>query len=452
MMYPKLKEHVIISEQSGIALDLSNGKNIDLPSGAYPVLKLVDGQTDINDIFREISKTHKASLESFNNFLANMSRLGFITISPIPQKTCIESKPPIRAASIEITEKCNLKCRYCYGGFAPNKSTSLDYEETVNLFKVLKERNVKTLELTGGEPTVNPDFDKILEEACKQFEMVTIMTNAVVLKSSTLKIYKKYRSKVGFSISIDGFSEKTNDFQRGVRYTFQQTLNNIIRIKNELDPYYLRVVYMLANENINEVDDFFEHLLSQGIQNLMVSIPENIEKGRTYKLSDGCMMSDRKSKSRDMLETKIVQLGETYGKRIKTIISRLGTRGIRIANAIPSCGAGWAMLSFQANGNVQPCNMMGNEWILGNFKEDPHLSFLSYSNSLYTAFATINLSAENGNRYECRHCEHTDFCGKCINKIFMANKERLSQGKDLCPILLRTNIPKEMFYTKSCNS
>lgn len=209
---------------------------------------------------------------------------------------------------------------------------------------------------------------------------------------------------------------------------------------------------MLTNENINEVDNFFEHLLSQGIQNLMVSVPENIEKGRTYILSDGCMMSDRKSKSRDMLETKIVQLGEKYGKRIKTIISRLGTREIRIANAIPSCGAGWAMLSFQANGNVQPCNMMGNEWILGNFKEDPHLSFLSYSNSLYTAFATINLSAENGNRNECRHCEHNDFCGKCINKIFMANKKRLSQGKDLCPILLRTNIPKEMFYTKSCNS
>lgn len=450
-MYPKLKEHVIISEQSGIAIDLTNGKNIDLPSGAYPVLKLVDGQTDINDIFKEVSKTHKTSLESFNNFFANMSRLGFITISPNPQKTCSENMPPIRVASIEITEKCNLKCRYCYGGYAPNKSTSLDYEETVNLFRILKGRNVKTVELTGGEPTVNPDFDKILEEACKQFEMVTIMTNAVVLQSSTLKIYKKYRTKVGFSISIDGFSEKTNDFQRGIRNTFQQTLNNIIRIKNEVAPHYLRIVYMLTNENISEVDNFFEHLLSQGIQNLMVSIPENVEKGRTYKLSDGCMMSDRKSKSRDILETKIMQLGEKYGKRINTIINRLGTRGIRVANAIPSCGAGWATLSFQANGNVLPCNMMENEWTLGNFKEDPLLKFLSHDNSLYTAFTTINLSAENENRNECRHCEHNDFCGKCINKIFMANKERLAQGKDLCPFIVKTNLPKEAFHHKNQN-
>lgn len=451
MRYPAIKEHIIISEQSGIIIDLTTGKNIDLPAGAYPVLKLVDGQTDIDDIFREVSKTYKASSDSFNNFFANMFRLGFITISPVPQKAPRENKPPIRVASIEITEKCNLRCRYCYGAFAPDKSTSLNYEEASNLFKALKERNVKTLELTGGEPLVNPDFDKILDEACKQFDMVTIMTNAVVLHSTTLQIYKKHRNKIGFSISIDGFSDETNDFQRGVHNTFQRTLNNIIRIKNDVEPHFLRVVYMLTNENIDEANKFFEHLLSHGIQNLMVSVPENVEKGRTYKLSDGCMMSDRKSKSRNMLEKKIMQLGEIYGRRINTIIDRMGARGTRVANAIPSCGAGWTMLSFQANGNVQPCNMMGSEWTLGNFKKDPQLNFLSHSNSLYTAFATINLSAEDGNRDECQYCEHNEFCGKCINKIFMANKERLTQGKDFCPVILKMSFPKEIFQSRSQN-
>ena len=451
MKYPAIKEHVVISEPSRIAIDLTSGKNIDLPADAFPVLKLVDGQTDIDDIFREISKTYRVSSESFNNFFANMSRLGFVTISPSPKKTTHENKPPIRVASIEITEKCNLRCRYCYGAFAPEKSTSLNYGEAAKLFKVLKERNVKTLELTGGEPSVNPDFDKILDEACKLFKMVTIMTNAVVLRPSTLQIYKKHHNKVGFSISIDGFSDETNDFQRGVRNTFQRTLNNIIRIKNNVNPHFLRVVYMLTNENIDEVDKFFDHLLSHGIMNLMVSVPENVEKGRTYKLSDGCMMSDRKSRSRNMLEAKIMQLGEKYSKRINTIIDRLGTHGIRVANAIPSCGAGWTTLSFQANGNVQPCNMMGSEWTLGNFKEDPFLNFLSHANSLYTAFATMNLSAENGNRDECQRCEHNDFCGKCINKVFMANKERLAQGKELCPVILKTSLPKDVFYTKIQN-
>ncbi len=452
MGYPIIKANVILSEQSGIAIDLTSGKNIDLPADAWPVLKLVDGQTDINDIYREISKTYRVSSESLNNFFANMSRLGFITISPAPQKAPHENKPPIRVASIEITEKCNLRCRYCYGAFAPDKSTSLSYEETSNLFKVLKERNVKTLELTGGEPSVNPDFDKILDEACKQFEMVTIMTNAVVLRPSTLQIYKKHRDKVGFSISIDGFSEKTNKFQRGVDNTFLRTLNHIIRIKNDVDPHFLRVVYMLTNENSEEVENFFEHLLSHEIKNLMVSVPENVEKGRTYKLADGCMMSDRKSKSRNILETKIMQLGEKYRKRINTVIDRLGARGVRVANAIPSCGAGWTTLSFQANGNVLPCNMMEKEWTLGNFKDDSQLDFLSFHNPLYLAFASINLCAENGNRDDCQDCEHNEFCGKCVNKVFMANKERLSQGRDLCPILLRTNLPKEMFYIKSCNS
>lgn len=397
-----------------------------------------------------LSKEYKVSQKSLINFFANMSRLGFVVISPTPQKAFYDNKLPIRVASIEITEKCNLRCRYCYGDFAPDKSTNLSYEEATCLFKALKERDVKTLELTGGEPTVNPDFDKILNEACMQFKMVTVMTNAVVLRPSTLQIYKKYREKIGFSISIDGFSETTNDFQRGINNTFQRTLNNIFRIKDEINPHYLRVVYMLTNENANEADDFFACLLSHGIRNLMVSVPENVEKGRTYKLADGCMMSDRKSKSRSLLEAKIMQLGEKYRDRIITIADRLGERGAHVVNAIPSCGAGWAMLSFQANGNVQPCNMMGKEWTLGNFKDDQRLDFLSFDNPLYSAFVAINLSAENGNRNDCQDCEHNDFCGKCINKVFTANEERLSQGKDLCPVLQRTNIPKEMFYNKSC--
>lgn len=448
MTYPTINPNVVISEQSDIAIDITTGKHIELPDGAYPVLKLTDGQTDIDTIINRIMSSYKTSRENIYNFIMNMSKLGFIMLPSTPRQVLRENKPPIRVASIEITEKCNLKCRYCYGAFAPDKNTNLSHEDAIRLFAALNKRNVGTVELTGGEPTVNPDFDRILSEACKQFTMVTVMTNAVILHESTLDIYKSYRNKIGFSISIDGFAEESNNFQRGVRNTFKRTVDNIIRIKNEVNPQYFRIVYMLTSENINEVDEFFEFMLSHNIQDLMVSVPENIEKGRTYKLADGCMMSDRRSKSRNILETKIIQIGEKYGKRIRTVSDRLGSRGIRIANAIPSCGAGWTMLSFQANGNVQPCNMMGTEWNLGNFKEDSNLDFLSFNNPLYAAFATINLSADNGNRTDCKDCYYNDFCGKCINKVFMANQERISHGENLCPILQKTKVPKEMFHFK----
>lgn len=445
MTYPIINPNVVISEHSDLAIDITTGKHIEVPVGAFVVLNLMDGQTDIDTIINKIMGSYKTSRKSIYNFIANMSKLGFLILSSTPNQTVRENKPPIRVASIEITEKCNLRCRYCYGAFAPDKNTNLSYADAISLFSALNKRNVRTVELTGGEPTVHPEYDEILIKACEQFEMVTVMTNAVILRESTLDIYKRNRNKIGFSISIDGFTEESNNFQRGVSRTFKRTLDNIIRVKNEVNPPYFRIVYMLTNENINEVDEFIEFMLSHNIPDLMVSVPVNIEKGRTYKFADGCTMSDRRSIYRNILETKILQIGEKYGKRIHTISDRLGSKGIRIANAIPSCGAGWTMLSFQANGNVQPCNMMGTEWNLGNFKEDPNLDFLSFSNPLYAAFATINLSADEGNRKDCQDCYYNDFCGKCINKVFMANKERLSHGEDLCPILKKTNVPPKHF-------
>lgn len=350
MIYPVINPHVVIAEQSGIIIDVITGKYMSLPTGAYPIFRLVDGKTDVETIIHEIMNSYEASKESLYNFFDNMSKLGFLTLSSIPQPNLEDKKMPIRVASVELTDKCNLRCRYCYGAFAPERNTNLDYKDACRLFAALKERNVKQVELTGGEPTVNPYFDEILEEACKQFLQVTVMTNAVILHSSTLDIYKRYQDKVTFSISIDGFSEKSNNFQRGVNGTFASTLNNIIRIKKEVNPSFFRIVYMLTNENVDEVDDFFDFMISHDILDVMVSIPENIEKGRTYKLADGCTMSDRQSKCRSALEAKVIQIGEKYAHRIHSVIDKLGEKGLQIANAIPSCGAGWTMLSFQANG------------------------------------------------------------------------------------------------------
>lgn len=48
MIYPVLNQYVTISEEFGIAIDSVSGKNVDLPIGAFPLLKLIDGKTSID--------------------------------------------------------------------------------------------------------------------------------------------------------------------------------------------------------------------------------------------------------------------------------------------------------------------------------------------------------------------------------------------------------------------
>ena len=439
---------MVLSEQSGLIIDMGTGNYHDMPSGLFKILALIDGVTPIQSICEHLTATYQVTTEEIYNSIVNLGKKGILNFNNTPSSSTCYGKKTIRIISIELTDKCNLKCRYCYGAFAPNNKSTLTFEEIELLFAKLSERGVRIIELTGGEPTLNPSFNSILELACLNFHSVTIMTNAVAFNDKSFELFKNYSTKIGFSISIDGFSESTNSFQRNTFNTFTKTLNNILRIKQEVDPRYLRIVYMLTNENEHEVEQFYEFMIANGIKNIMMSIPEHIEKGRTYSLPDGCSMSDHCSKSRLELEQKGMQIGQKYLDSIQTISDNLGKDGLRIANALPGCGAGWTMLSLKSQGDVLPCNMMGDEWKLGNFKDDPTLSFLSHNNPLYSLLANINLSVENGNRDECVHCEYQNYCGKCINKIFIANKQRILEGCDLCPILKKYNFSKNYFASK----
>lgn len=152
-------------------------------------------------------------------------------------------------------------------------------------------------------------------------------------------------------------------------------------------------------------------------------------------------MSDRDSLSRKALEEECTRIYNKYNTQVITLMDTLGPEALKIASVLPNCGAGWGTLSFKANGDVLPCNMMDNKWVLGNFKEDPNLKFLSNENPLYLFLSHINLSAENGNRNPCISCKENTFCAKCINKIFLANQRRIKRGLGICPFLSSIEIP-----------
>ena len=220
MKIPHIKSQFIISWESQIILDIFSGKVLSPSRGVLEVLKLIDGKTDIETIFHTLSSRYYVNKIDFDHLMVKLNQLGIITFDLSETKALL----PIRVVSVEITEKCNLRCRYCYGAFNPTNQIHLSAQETEILFDALKQRGVMIIELSGGEPTVNPDFDKILEQACQRFNVVTVMTNAVSINAKTFDVLNKYRGKVNFSISIDGFSENTNTFQRDVRNTFKKLL------------------------------------------------------------------------------------------------------------------------------------------------------------------------------------------------------------------------------------
>lgn len=69
MIYPAINPYVVISEQAGVAIDTTTGRNVELPKGAYPILRLVDGKTDIDTIVEKLWGRMSFHKRAFTIFL-----------------------------------------------------------------------------------------------------------------------------------------------------------------------------------------------------------------------------------------------------------------------------------------------------------------------------------------------------------------------------------------------
>ena len=68
----------------------------------------------------------------------------------------------IDTLQINIGYKCNQACKHCHVNSSPSR-TEMMSEEILNLIpKIIKKFNIKTLDITGGAPEMNPNFKKLV--------------------------------------------------------------------------------------------------------------------------------------------------------------------------------------------------------------------------------------------------------------------------------------------------
>lgn len=107
---------------------------------------------------------------------------------------------------ISITDRCNLRCRYCMpeeGVTWFEHSQMLTYEEIIRLCGIFYELGIRKVKVTGGEPLVRkgvPWLIRALKESC-HMEQVTLTTNGVLLKEQISELVEAGLD--GVNISLD---------------------------------------------------------------------------------------------------------------------------------------------------------------------------------------------------------------------------------------------------------
>lgn len=86
------------------------------------------------------------------------------------------------ACTFELTPTCNLRCHFCYVALDPYRGPYLSTEQVLSVLDVLLGAGVLLLTLTGGEVFSRRDFATIYREARRRGFVVTIFTNATLVR------------------------------------------------------------------------------------------------------------------------------------------------------------------------------------------------------------------------------------------------------------------------------
>ena len=129
---------------------------------------------------------------------------------------------PLRDLRISVTDRCNFRCVYCmpkevFGHDFEflRRSQILTFEEIARLARMFATAGVRKLRLTGGEPLLRRDLDRLVAmlAAVPGIEDVAMTTNGVLLarKAQALADAGLHRVTVSLDSLDDDVFAAVND-------------------------------------------------------------------------------------------------------------------------------------------------------------------------------------------------------------------------------------------------
>ncbi|MFO0860283.1 MAG: GTP 3',8-cyclase MoaA [Phycisphaerales bacterium] len=117
----------------------------------------------------------------------------------------------IRDLRLSVTDRCNFRCVYCMDPdvrFFPREQL-LSVEELVRVARIARSLGIRRLRLTGGEPTLRPELDEIIERiGGLEFEDLSMTTNGSLIEPARLRLWKA-SGLTRLTFSLDSAREET---------------------------------------------------------------------------------------------------------------------------------------------------------------------------------------------------------------------------------------------------
>lgn len=338
--------------------------------------------------------------------------------------------------TINVTDKCNLKCKYCYEQIENPCScgNNMSLETIDHIFKVIlsKYNRINNIQFFGGEALLNLNA---IEYICEKLEhlynnnfilskpALGIVSNGTTLSDKAVSVLKKYN--IAITVSFDGFpniNDKLRVFKND-KGTSEIIINNLRKLRYDYKiPINFEVTYTGEHikDNIKFID-IIKYLKKEFDLNSIHITPVLADKKDSFYLTD---ISEFEDSIDDLLNDSEIKI---YTNKLNRMLFSLSKK---VCSPF-LCNAGINQLAVSTNGDIYPCFMIVgvNKYKMGNVYNDNTLK-----EDQFESMSDLLLKNKKCNNDKCKNCHLINLCSSCLGINYFDTKSAFIPSETNCTI------------------
>lgn len=322
------------------------------------------------------------------------------------------------SGTLDVTYRCNFRCRHCYVGHLVGQSRSeaveLDTAQVTRLLGEAADAGCLFLLLSGGEPLLRDDFVQVYRSARRLGMIVTVFTNASLVQEEHLEAFREYPPRM-VEVSLYGASEATCKRVTGVPGSYRAARKGIERLLDAGVVVGLKTV--ILRENVHEISAIaglaeelglkyrMDPLVTPRLDGDWRPLAQRVEPGLAAEVEFG----NEKSAS----------------SMVSFMESQLASGPLEPVSSLQMyrCGAGHSSFHLDPTGAMHPCLM------------SPEIGRDTLAAGFLDAWETIVAATDQATWSEtglCATCSTASLCGYCPGLLLLERASPTEPPEYLC--------------------
>lgn len=312
---------------------------------------------------------------------------------------------------------CNLACKHCYA--KDNERIILEREKILTkkqiekVIQFIKVRNIRKLDICGGEPLLSKNLVFVIKEFKKNITggFAGIVTNGTMLDENKVKRLEEAGID-SYSISLESINERKHDYIRG-KGCFRRTMMGIKNLRKHTQSF--TISFTIMKHNIGEIENLPEFAHSVGANGVALQTVEYWGNAKKYWAKIGidditisyCAIM-KMHKLRPSIYMNV--LGPL---RLRSFLNLFFNANLEIGDN--SCKAGIENFLLNSSGELAPCPAymykLLNETI--NIRDFPLQTVIRFVDRQYRNF-NLRIKSKALHRFStCISCPFRTKCTPC---------------------------------------